>query len=120
MFSSRVPADLTENRLTRALALLGASGVHMLDLTETNPTRVGLDVPPGVLAPLSNPASLIYEPHPLGLPAARLAVSRDFARRGLDVPPERIVLTASTSEAYSLLFKLLCNPGDEVLVPQPS
>jgi hypothetical protein len=73
-----------------------------------------------VLAPLSDPASLTYEPHALGLPAARLAVSGEFARRGLDVPPERIVLTSSTSEAYSLLFKLLCNPGDEVLVPQPS
>ncbi len=120
MFSTRVPADLTANRLTRTLVSLRARGVQVLDLTDTNPTRVGLDVPPDLLAPLSAPASLTYDPQPLGLPAARLAVSRDFARRGLDVPPDRIVLTASTSEAYSLVFKLLCNPGDEVLVPQPS
>lgn len=120
MFSSRVPADLTENRLTRALASLSADGVRVLDLTETNPTKVGLEVPPGLLEPLADGASLVYEPEPLGLLRARLEVSHDFARRGVDVPPERVVLTASTSEAYSLLFKLLCDPGDDVLVPQPS
>jgi len=120
VFSSRVPADLTENRLTRVLARLGARGEPVLDLTETNPTRVGLPFPPDLLAPLADRESLVYDPHPLGLPGARSAVSRDFARRGLDVPPEHVALTASTSEAYSLLFKLLCDPGDTVLVPQPS
>ena len=120
MFSSRVPADLTENRLSQAVALARARDTSVLDLTETNPTRVGLGAPPEVLAPLSDPASLTYEPQALGLASARRAVSQDFRRRGLDVPAHRIVLTASTSEAYSLLFKLLCDPGDEVLVPQPS
>jgi alanine-synthesizing transaminase len=120
VFSSRVPADLSENRLTRAFAALAARGEHVLDLTETNPTKVGLPLSDDLLEPLANGASLVYEPQPLGLPRARLEVSRDFARRGLDVPPERVALTASTSEAYSLLFKLLCNPGDRVLVPQPS
>jgi aspartate/methionine/tyrosine aminotransferase len=120
MFSTRVPADLTENRLTRALSRLRARGVRVLDLTESNPTRVGLTVPPELLEPLADCASLVYEPQALGLLAARGAVSREFGRRGLDVPPERVILTASTSEAYSLLFKLLCDPGDEVLVPQPS
>lgn len=120
MFSSRVPADLTENRLSQARTSLAARGVPVLDLTETNPTKVGIEPPPDLLQPLADSASLVYAPEPLGLASARLAVSRDFARRGLDVPIERVVLTASTSEAYSLLFKLLCNPGDEVLVPQPS
>jgi alanine-synthesizing transaminase len=120
VFSARVPADLSENRLTRALAALAARGEHVLDLTETNPTSVGLRLPDGLLEPLANGASLVYEPQPLGLLQARLEVSRDFARRGLDVPPERVALTASTSEAYSTLFKLLCDPGDRVLVPQPS
>jgi alanine-synthesizing transaminase len=120
VFSSRVPADLSENRLTRALTALAASGEHVLDLTETNPTKVGLPLSDDLLEPLANDASLVYEPQSLGLPRARLEVSRDFARRGLDVPPERVALTASTSEAYSLLFKLLCDPGDRVLVPQPS
>jgi len=120
MFSSRLPADLTENRLSRAVTLARARKTPVLDLTETNPTRVGLGVPPGVLAPLSDRASLTYEPQALGLASARRAVSQDFRRRGLEVPAHCIVLTASTSEAYSLLFKLLCDPGDEVLVAQPS
>jgi hypothetical protein len=120
MFSSRVPEDLTENRLTRTLTSHRAGGVRVLDLTETNPTRVGLRTPPGLLDGLAGGASLVYEPRALGLATARRAVSDEFGRRGLDVPPDRVVLTASTSEAYSLLFKLLCDPGDNVLVPQPS
>ena len=120
MFSSRVPPDLTPNRLARALARLGAGGVMVADLTGTNPTQVGLPYPAGLLAPLSAPDALEYDPHPFGLRAARQAVSGEFQRQGVGVGPDRVVLTASTSEAYSLLFKLLCDPGDEVLVPQPS
>ncbi len=120
MFSSRVPSDLTPNRLARAQALLGARGITPIDLTETNPTKAGLRYPADLLAPLSEPAALAYDPHPFGLPGARLAVAEEFRRRGLAIDPARIVLTASTSEAYSLLFKLLCDPGDDVLVPQPS
>jgi aspartate/methionine/tyrosine aminotransferase len=74
-----------------------------------------------MLVPLSDPAALSYDPHATGLPDARAAVARECGRHGIDVSPERIVLTASTSEAYSLLFKLLCAPsGDAVLVPVPS
>src|SRR5690349_16370484 len=120
MFSARLPASLAVNALTRALAALRAQDVPILDLTETNPTRVGIAYPEALLAPLADPASLAYAPSPRGLLSAREAIAIDYVRHGLDVAPDRIYLTASTSEAYSLLFKLLCDPGDEVLVPRPS
>ncbi|MEW5983847.1 MAG: pyridoxal phosphate-dependent aminotransferase [Acidobacteriota bacterium] len=101
-------------------ARLAADGLPVDDLTESNPTRVGLRYPARVLDSLASSAGLSYQPEPLGLPSAREAVARDFVRRGLAVPASRIVLTASTSDAYSVLFKLLCSPGDEVLVPAPS
>jgi len=119
-FSGRVPSDLAPNRLAAGLEALRRAGVPLLDLTVSNPTRAGLAYPDGLLARLADAGGLVYEPAPFGLPDARAAVSADFARRGLTVPPDRIVLTASTSEAYSLLFKLLCDPGDRVLVPRPS
>ncbi len=91
-----------------------------IDLTESNPTRAGFDYPSDLLAPLADPRGLSYAPSPLGAIDARRAVAADYARRGLDVAPDRLVLTASTSDAYSLLFKLLADAGDEVLVPRPS
>ena len=120
MFSSRVSADLTPNRLSAALARLRQNRVEIDDLTESNPTRVGVSYPGRLLDALAAPAGLAYSPQPFGLLSARDAVVGDFRRRGMTVPRDRVVLTASTSEAYSLLFKLLCNPGDEVLVPVPS
>lgn len=121
MFSSRVPADLQPNRLTQAMRRAQADRRSIIDLTVTNPTRVGIEYPPAMLVPLSAPAALAYDPHSTGLPAARAAVARDYVRHGIDVAPDRIVLTASTSDAYSVLFKLLCAPaGDAVLVPVPS
>jgi alanine-synthesizing transaminase len=120
MFSSRVPAVLTPNRLTARLSALRAAGEVILDLTESNPTRAGIDYPAGLLAPLADPAGLRYDPSARGLLVARQAVALDALRHGLDLDPARIVLTASTSEAYGFLFKLLCDPGDEVLVPRPS
>jgi aspartate/methionine/tyrosine aminotransferase len=119
-FSSRVPADLHRNRLSLIVESLARQGTPIADLTESNPTRVGLPYPPDLIAGLSAPENLIYEPQPFGLDVAREAVAHDFARRGLEVPADRVVLTASTSEAYSILFKLLCDPGDRVLVPVPS
>jgi aspartate/methionine/tyrosine aminotransferase len=119
-FSRRVPADLSPNRVAAALESLRQAGVPVVDLTESNPTRVGLDYPEHILQPLADPCARFYEPRPFGLPAAREAVAADFRRRHFDVSPDRIVLTASTSEAYSVLFKLLCDPGDNVLVPHPS
>lgn len=120
MFSRRASPDFTANRQAAALAGLRSRGIPILDLTLSNPTEAGLVYRESLLAPLAGSASLRYAPDPLGLPAAREAVSREYARRGLDVRPDRVVLTASSSEAYSFLFKLLCDPDDEVLVPVPS
>lgn len=120
MTSSRLPSDLSVNATTRTLEALRRRGVSVIDLTESNPTRVGFCYPPDLLNPLASPQSLVYDPQPLGLPTAREAVAADFARRGLTVSSSRVALTASTSEAYALLFKLLCDAGDSVLVPRPS
>ncbi|MEI6669058.1 MAG: pyridoxal phosphate-dependent aminotransferase [Acidobacteriota bacterium] len=120
MFSSRLSFDLTPNRLSAALARLRGARVEIDDLTESNPTAVGLTYPPRLLDALATPASLSYQPQPFGRSAARQAVVDDYRRRGFAVSRDRVVLTASTSDAYSLLFKLLCDPGDEVLVPVPS
>jgi alanine-synthesizing transaminase len=121
MFSSRLPADLSANATARAVAALKSRGRRFIDLTESNPTQVGLDYPPDLLAGLGDAAGLSYEPHPLGLGAAREAVAGHLtSRRGLPVSASRIALTASTSEAYSFLFKLFCDPGDAVLAPRPS
>jgi len=119
-FSTRLPADLRPNRLARAAERERAAGKPILDLTLSNPTQAELIYPPGLLQDLGSPSGLVYSPEPLGLLRAREAVSADYERRGLSVPPDRVVLTSSTSEAYSLLFKVLCDPGDEVLVPRPS
>jgi alanine-synthesizing transaminase len=121
MFSSRVPANLQANRFARALGRARAQGRPLIDLTATNPTAADIEYPRGLLDPLARAESLRYEPQPLGMRAAREAVAADYARRGRTVPWDRIALTASTSEAYSLLFKLLCEPAeDRVLVPVPS
>ena len=120
MFSSRIPANLAPNRLTEALRALRARREPLIDLTESNPTRAGFEYPPDLLAPLGEARGLRYAPSPLGAMDARRAVAADYERQGVTVPPERIVLDASTSDGYSLLFKLLANEGDEVLVPRPS
>jgi alanine-synthesizing transaminase len=120
MFSSRVPGDLQPNRLTVAIRRAREERWPLLDLTLTNPTVAGIEYPPGLLASLASEAALRYEPSPFGLLDAREAVALEYRRRGIAVASERVVLTASTSEAYSILFKLLCEPGDPVLVPVPS
>lgn len=120
MFSSRLPPHANPNALTCAVEKLRAAGAAFVDLTESNPTRAGIPYPEDVLAPLADPRALRYEPQPFGLASARAAVAADQRRRGADVDAEQIVLTASTSEAYSWLFKLLCDPGTCVLAPRPS
>ncbi len=119
MFSARVP-PLRSNRVARALARLRSAGQPLDDLTISNPTLVGLSYPDRLLDPLAQPAALCYDPAPFGVWAAREAVAAHLAGRGVRVVADRVILTASTSEAYSLLFKLLCDPADLVLVPQPS
>jgi len=118
--SSRLPRESAPNALSLALDELRRAGTPYVDLTESNPTRAGISYPDDLLLPLSSPASLRYEPHPLGLRAAREAIAADCARRGVRVEPEQIVLSASTSETYAWLFKLLCDAGESVLVPRPS
>jgi alanine-synthesizing transaminase len=120
MFSSRFHWDPRPNRLTRALAARRATGARTLDLTESNPTHAGLEYMPEIVAALADPRMLAYEPAPAGSPAAREAVSAYYAARGQTVAPAHMLLTASTSEAYCYLFKLLTDPGDEVLAPSPS
>ena len=120
MFSSRLPAHTATNRLTAALQAVRASGTPFVDLTLSNPTLAGFDYPDDLLAPLGQSRGLRYAPSPLGAIEARRAVAADYARQGIAVAPERIALTASTSDSYSLLFKLLADAGDEVLVPRPS
>ncbi len=93
--------------------------MRLLDLTESNPTRARLPVPEDLLRALAQPAASRYEPEPFGLWAAREAAVADLARRGYPLPAQRVFLTASTSEAYAFLFKLLADPGDEILVPRP-
>jgi alanine-synthesizing transaminase len=121
MFSSRLHWDLRPNHISQALERVRATGTTILDLTESNPTRAGLRYPEReIIRSLGDPRSLVYEPTPAGSAAAREAVAGYYAARGANVDPRRIQLTASTSESYAWLFKLLANPGDEVLVPRPS
>lgn len=120
MFSERTPRDFAENALARRIGEMRRSGARILDLTESNPTRAGFMASPELLALLADPQGARYAPDSRGLRSAREAVSRDYAARGVRVDPDHIVLTASSSESYSLLFKLLANPGDDVLVPTPS
>ena len=120
VFSGRLPRALSPNRLAHALAQRRREALPLIDLTESNPTQAAFDYPADLLARLADPGGLLYRPHPFGLWDARSVVAQDYRRRGMEVDPSRLVLTASTSEAYSLLFKLLADPGDEVLVPRPS
>ena len=108
------------NAVSEATSRLRAAGVSVLDLTETNPTAAGISYPENVLSSLAARAAERYRPEPLGQSTAREAVAGEYAQAGVHLPAGDIVLTASTSDAYSVLFKLLCDPGDEVLVPQPS
>ena len=109
------------NAMTRALRASREAGRVLLDLTVANPTQADFHYPETLLASLYSAEALVYEPSPFGLRGAREAVAADYSRRGFGIDPAHIVLTTSTSEAYSILFKLLCEPsGDHVLVPVPS
>src|SRR5439155_7193157 len=121
MFSRRLTWPCRPNRLSRLLEEKRTRATPLFDLTESNPTRAGLSYPAEAIAQALADAGIApYEPSARGLGTARAAVAEDAARRGRAFPADRIVLTASTSEAYSLLFKLLADPGEAVLVPRPS
>jgi aspartate/methionine/tyrosine aminotransferase len=120
-FSSRLDWSSPPNALARAVEARRAAGRELYDLTESNPTAAGIPYPAGeILSALADPRALTYQPTPRGLDEARRAVAGYYRERGLAVDAEHLLLTASTSEAYALLFKLLCDPGDRVAVPQPS
>lgn len=123
MFSRRTDWPLAPNAFTRALEQVRASGKEILDLTVSNPTGAGVRLDPDiVLGALANPDAMRYEPQPLGLLEARKAICQYYRESHAipDLDPQRLVLTTSTSEGYSYVFRLLCNPGDEILVPKPS
>ena len=121
MFSARTNWNRTTNRLSEALAEHRASGRKLLDLTASNPTECGFHYDThAIMRALCSPASLQYHPEPRGLETARRVVVDYYAGRNETVAIEDVVLTVSTSEAYSFVFRLLCNAGDEVLVPTPS
>lgn len=120
VFSRRIPLDLRPNAITRARA--ERADLLPFDLTVSNPTLCRIPYPAELLEPLGHLDGLVYRPDPLGLEGARQAVAEEYRRHGLEVDPRAIVLTASTSEAYSFLFKLLCDPGDgdAIFAPVPS
>jgi aspartate/methionine/tyrosine aminotransferase len=121
LFAERTNWNLAGNRLSEALARHRAGETRLYDLTASNPTECGFTYDnEGILAALRNPAALRYEPNPKGLHSARLAVTEYYSARGAAVSADDIVLTTSTSEAYSFGFRLLCDPGDELLIPAPS
>ena len=122
MFSQRTNWKLSPNRFTQALEAMRASGTTLLDLSVSNPTECGLQYDSAaILAAFQNSNSLSYDPQPKGLLSAREEVARYYLRdHHVSVHPESIILTTSTSEAYSYIFRLLCNPQDEILVPKPS
>jgi hypothetical protein len=121
VFSSRLNWSQRPNRLSDLLAEKRRAGSPVLDLTESNPTRVGLAYPQAeILAVLADASVLRYHPSPRGLESAREAVAGYYHDRGVQIQTGSILLTSSTSEAYAYLFKLLTNPGDEILAPRPS
>ena len=120
VFSTRLPASLEPTPLAAAMAARRARPDPILDLTVSNPTTAGVAYPETLTAPWSNAAGLRYAPDSRGLQSARDAIAAWYATQGEPGSPDDLILTASTSEAYSYLFKLLCDPGDGVLVPCPS
>src|ERR1700757_2110727 len=123
MFANRTGWKLTPNRFSQAQAELRTAGRDIIDLSVSNPTRAELHFDAdAILGSLAQPAALDYDPQPRGLLSARQGVAEYYRadHEGCDLDPESILLTTSTSEGYSFVFRLLCNPGDEILVPKPS
>jgi aspartate/methionine/tyrosine aminotransferase len=118
-FSKRTDWNTEESALSLAHRERVLAGLPVADLTASNPTRCGFEYDAELLAPLMSVQALDYDPQPLGLLRAREAVCTYYADHGVAISPNRVLLTTSTSEAYSILFKLLCDQWSEVVVPQP-
>jgi aspartate/methionine/tyrosine aminotransferase len=120
MFSERCNWDLSPNPITRLLEAKRAAGEKVIDLTASNPTKAGFLYPEAkIRKAISQPGSIFYEPDSRGLGSARRAVAAYYRQRGEEIDPDSILLTAGTSEAYGFIFKLIGDPGDEVLIPHP-
>jgi alanine-synthesizing transaminase len=120
-FSARTAWNTSETELARAIIERRERGLPLLDLTASNPTHCGFVYDEvAILSPLARRESLVYDPNPRGMLQSREAVAKYYADHGASVDPEQLFLTTSTSEAYSFLFRLLCDPGDEALIAQPS
>ncbi len=121
MFAKRTNWNLGVNRLSAALAAHRAAGKPLIDMTASNPTECGFQYDEeAILSALRNPEALNYEPNPRGLEVARSAVAKYYAEHGAAISSEDIFLTTSTSEAYSYVFRTICDPEDELLIPEPS
>ena len=121
MFSGRSNWNLEENRLSRALARCRETGKTIIDLSASNPTTCGFSFDQSaILGAFADPEALRYSPAPRGLPEARAAVCSYYAEQDCTIPMEEVFLTTGTSEGYSFVFRTLCDPGDEILVPTPS
>jgi aspartate/methionine/tyrosine aminotransferase len=118
-FSKRTGWNMEESDLARAHRRRLSAGLPVADLTASNPTRCGFEYPSHLLDALTPPQALDYDPQPRGLLAAREAVCAYYRDHDVSLDPAQIVLTTGTSEAYSFLFRLICDPGSEILVPQP-
>jgi alanine-synthesizing transaminase len=120
-FARRTSWNLATNRYSETLEAHRRAGRELLDLTASNPTNIGLHYrEDDLLRALANGEALRYDPQPKGLLAAREAIAAYYAEHAAKISPDDLILTTSTSEAYSFLFRLLCDPGDAVLVPTPS
>lgn len=119
-FSHRTNWNTEESELAQAHRERLAAGFPVVDLTASNPTRCGFHYDADLLSALADVRAMDYDPQPRGLLSARNAVCAYYGDHGANVEPEQVILTTSTSEAYSYLFRLLCDPGSEILIPQPS
>ncbi len=120
-FSKRTGWDVGESGFAAAVREARASGRRLIDLTVSNPTVCGFDYDAAsILGPLAGAGALLYDPDSRGMRSAREAVEGYYRDHGVDLDPDAVVLTTSTSEGYGFLFRLLCDAGDEVLVAQPS
>ena len=120
MFADRTHWNLENNRLSHALGQHRAAGKSLLDLTASNPTECGFEYDgETILRALGNPAALTYEPRAMGLAVARESIRDYYASSGYHISIDDILLTTGTSEAYSFIFRALCNPHDELILPEP-
>ncbi len=120
MFSRRLEFDLRPNELAALLSRKNKEGIDVIDMTLSNPTRAGFNYPFDQISDAFAAASYaVYSPQPRGTPEARDAVCKYYETRGQKVSPEDVIITASTSEAYSFLFRLLADPGERIVVPGP-